>query len=210
MVLLLLVLACPYLLLEVITLWELGQHQRRWNCFGALVSNVLLQCRRAVWEHCAELAEELFVLTSVLLFWLWRNQLLKRKVGNVLKWVMFVLWLSNCIHNWFSSSIQLVRSFPCSTWHREPLYSCRQHASHWLVTLEINRYFSCWCRGFWCLQEHRTGLKHTRNSQPFIWRPRCIYILCLFLNKNWKILLTTNKTIWSVNLSSAKTENVNV
>lgn len=99
-----------------------------------------------VCENTAELTEELFVLPSVLLYWLWRNQLLKRKVGNVLEWVMFVLCLSDCIHGWFSGSIQLLRSFPCSAWHREPLYSCRQHAADWLLTLEvfhegINRYF---------------------------------------------------------------------
>lgn len=61
-----------------------------------------------------------------------------------------------------------------------------------------------WCSVFWCLQEHRTGLKHIRNSQPFIWRPRCIYILYLFLNKNSKILLMTNKTTWSVSLRTPK------
>lgn len=75
-----------------------------------------------MWQHCAELIEEHFVLPSVLVYWLWWNQLLKGKVGNVLKWVMFVLWLSDYICNWFSSSVQLVRSLPCSTWHREPLY----------------------------------------------------------------------------------------
>lgn len=92
---------------------------------------------RGVWEHCAELAGELSVLPSVLLYWLWRNQLLKRKVGNVLKWVMFVLWLSDCIHSWLSGSIQLLSSFPCSTGHRDPWYSCRQHAARVLLTSEV-------------------------------------------------------------------------
>lgn len=112
----------------MITLWELGHHQRRCNCGGKIVwniqyvSNVLLQwstwhlrtLRRADWRTLC------FPLSSS--YWLLWKQSLKGKVRNVPKWVMFVLWLSGYICNRFSSSIQLVMSPPCNTWHRELLY----------------------------------------------------------------------------------------
>lgn len=192
-----LALTCQYLLLEVMTLWELSHHQRRCNCGGTAVSNMLLQ-QSGMRECCAELAEEHSVLPSVLVYWLRWNQLLKGKVGNVLKWVMFVLWLSDYIHNWFSSSIQLVRSFPCSTWHREPLYRQLKATCFILppdlrdvpwreqqVIFHIDAVLSDSCKNT------RPKVHEKLRAHPSMTK---VHLYTHFLKNNWQSLLGTNKT----------------
>lgn len=99
---------------------------------------------------------------------------------------MFVLWLSDYICNWFSSSVQLVRSFPCSTWHRELLYRQLQ-VTCFILALDC----SCvlWRDQqvplhigvvFWYLQGYM------RNLEPFFLRQRFIYVIYLHFKQELK------------------------